>query len=374
MLMLDAPEYNSDHFVDREEEIELVMALARSLTRQESLEKRTVLFTGQRGSGKTWLLQHLEDVLENKWGTRAQAVLIDLYKWLDVSKPEYFVREVMLEFASKIRAQAGQVSRAEKARVPLERWAEWLVHDVRQMAVQNCFLTLLLDSVYESDWDCLELLEDALLGPLVVEPNVLVVMAGRGKPFPWRLPELWLYSRAQELQHFDKTQVQEMLNKVGVGKENARRIYQLSSGYPYVAWMLSQRDAAEYQGALKSALVYMLPADIADLKDKLDTLCVLRAFDRDRIEDFIDCDRSKANELLGYLIEPRLTWYEQSMCGYVLDEAIRYVLEQLLKMEEPHRWRELHEKAQALYENRSRQYGDGWKVEAQYHADLLKEV
>jgi hypothetical protein len=374
MSMLDAPEYKSDHFVNREEEVGLVTKTAESLARQERLKERAFLFTGQRGSGKTWLLQHLSDVLSSEWQTEAQVALIDLYKLHKVSEPRDFVREVMLEFASQTRAQAGQVSYAEKASVPLERWAEWLVHDVRQMAVQSRFLTLLLDSVYESDWDCLELLEDALLGPLVVEPNVLVVMAGQGKPFPWRVPEFWVYGKAQELQHFNETQVQEMLQKIGGDGEKAKRIFQLSGGYPFVAWMLSQHAVAEYQDALEVALDYMLPENVADLRDDLDALCVLDAFDEDRIVDFTACDYSEAARILNRLVGPKLAWYEQASRGYVLDKAIRQVLVQLLKIKDPHRWQELHEKAQSLYEEWAAQYGVEWKTEAEYHAERLKEV
>ncbi len=367
--------YNPAYFVNREEETRLVRETAQSLAQNGSLKERAFIFTGQRGSGKTWLLHHLKDMLKEEFEKKARVVLIDLSKWSDLSAPEAFVCEVMSDFTQQIEAQARLMNDEEKESVPLDQWAEWLVHDVRQIAEQGRFLVLLLDSVYEAEWNHLSTLEDDFLGPLVVEPNVLVMMAGRGKPFPWRLPELWLYGKPQELEPFDdESQIREMLHKMEGEEEKAAQIHQLSDGYPYVAWMLSQRDATEYQIAMAEALDYMLPPEIVDLRDKLDTMCVLRAFDEDRIETLLSCNHSEAAEILNRLAEPKLTWYEQARRGYVLDDAIRYVLEQLLKIKNPQQWQQLHEQAQSLYEDWSREWGEEWKAEAQYHSQVLKEA
>ncbi len=366
--------YDPALFVNRKQEVDRIAKVAGDLAKGISTQERLCSFTGQRGCGKTWLLRHLKDALEKQWGAQVRTALLDLSKWHDLPDSEDFAREVMAAFALQTDAQAGEVTEKEKAEISLQRWAEWLVHDVRQIASQGHFLAILLDSVYEVGWDRLQLLENVFLGPLVVEPRVLVVIAGRGKPFSWRLPEVWFYGKTQELEPFDKRYVKEMLNNMGVQDEGrVREIYQLSGGYPYITWLLSQYEIVQYPEVLAEALDYLLPSEILEKKGLLDTLFILRSFDEDRIAALVPCDWSEAHEILDDLKEARLTWYELGRRGFILDGAVRHVGEQLLRMKKPQTWRTLHEKARDLYRKWVEQYGKEWDTEMEYHSQVLKK-
>ncbi|HID63144.1 MAG TPA: ATP-binding protein, partial [Anaerolineae bacterium] len=57
------PEYSPDKFVDRETEVNLVLERAHTLAEGRTVDRRVVIFTGERGTGKTWLLAHLQTEL-----------------------------------------------------------------------------------------------------------------------------------------------------------------------------------------------------------------------------------------------------------------------------------------------------------------------
>ena len=60
-ILLEPPEYHPDLFVDRVDEIQRVVALARAPAAGSPVSQRTVIFRGERGCGKTWLLRHLAE-------------------------------------------------------------------------------------------------------------------------------------------------------------------------------------------------------------------------------------------------------------------------------------------------------------------------
>ena len=68
--------YNHDQFVDRTDEVQLVLSKVQRLPRNDSLKRRTVIFHGQRGTGKSWLLQEVVYQLKDK--TNVLSVYLDL--------------------------------------------------------------------------------------------------------------------------------------------------------------------------------------------------------------------------------------------------------------------------------------------------------
>ncbi|MDW8270244.1 MAG: AAA family ATPase, partial [Anaerolineae bacterium] len=51
--------YDPNYFFDRKDEIDRVTSIVNAIIENKMIERRTLLFTGERGVGKTWLLLHL---------------------------------------------------------------------------------------------------------------------------------------------------------------------------------------------------------------------------------------------------------------------------------------------------------------------------
>ncbi|HID61449.1 MAG TPA: ATP-binding protein, partial [Anaerolineae bacterium] len=166
---VSAPQYAPDRFVNREEEENLVKEKVKDLIAGQPVEKRAITFTGERGTGKTWLLAHLKTLLAEF--ADVIALLLNLKDYGGIEPPSAvarIIREVNRATGGSDRELG--VELPEMSRKLMERLKEVLAGRV---------LVLLLDHVHESDWDLLLKLEDYLLGPLITMPEVLIVMSGR---------------------------------------------------------------------------------------------------------------------------------------------------------------------------------------------------
>ena len=109
--------------------------------------------------------------------------------------------------------------------------ASTVINNVRRL---NRVLVLLVDYVDESTNDLLNRLEDHCLSPLAVEPNALIVLAGRGREYIWKGPELRLKSEEHDLSPFDPVQTLEQLRKQAPqAAQYSDEIFELSAGVPW---------------------------------------------------------------------------------------------------------------------------------------------
>ncbi|MGQ9561858.1 MAG: hypothetical protein ACUVWA_15315, partial [Candidatus Oleimicrobiaceae bacterium] len=168
------PEYSPDLFVNREEAIKLVVDKARSISGGAPVRKRVIVFEGYRGSGKSWLLQHLAREILPALGS-ALAAYVDLQRHKGET-PQTAIPHIIAEIGTALGLGARGHDKSPKT-LPLIPAADWLIKEVR--ARSDKVLVLLLDSVYEARQEILEPLEEYVLGPLVVIPHVVIVMAGR---------------------------------------------------------------------------------------------------------------------------------------------------------------------------------------------------
>jgi hypothetical protein len=79
--------------------------------------------------------------------------------------------------------------------------------------------------------------------------------------------------------------------------------------------------------------------------------------------------------LRDLLLETNLGRWQDAR--YVLDEAVRTVLEQLLKLQKREVWRRLHERAVNLYEDWAKRYPNSrqyFEQRAEYHRGVLAET
>ena len=313
----------------------------------------------------------------------------------------------------------------------------WLAQDVRKKleSERDLIICLILDSVFEANRSFLDYLERYLLAAFAALPRVLIIMTGRGRPYLWKSPYLRLEREDQSLTPFSLEQVVEQIKKSlqkssqGSPQESpqdtliaanlsdeaieqlAKKVINLGGGYPLTNELLARafvhqvRDRLskgdDLEQAINSAtiddkvledvasrLLEVIPAQWRDkLREVLNALCVLKdGFREHEMPYFLAELRNTKPEgpeytikamrgLRDLLLETNLGRWQDAR--YVLDEAVRTVLEQLLKLQKREVWRRLHERAVNLYEDWAKRYPNSrqyFEQRAEYHRRVLAET
>jgi len=376
------PHYHRSLFVNREKEIEFVTKKAQSLSLGKPVRQRTIVFWGYKGTGRTWLLRRLEEALLELDGVRAQ--YLDLGEWADYA-PDQAV-DVIKEITGRIADQArewlrGPVAKPNEEQATPDNWGGELPPDVQEL-LGRYVLVLLLDHVYESDWDLLELLEEHILALLAVQPHVLIVMAGRGRAYPWKTPELRLYTEERHLQPFDEPLTEEQLKRQAPpAVPRTRVIHKMSQGYPLGNYLLAaHRTVAEGMQQTVDSLLDGVPAEE---RSWLEALCVLRAFDEDHIPIVLaayfddsavrEWPYKRVRETRDRLLRTRMVRWEEESGGWVVDKAIRPVLEMYLEQSKPETWKRVHSAAYWLYWSWQQQYlEEMWGLQALFLEEIKR--
>ncbi len=373
------PDYSPDKFVDRDTEIELVMERARKLAEGEASDRRTIIFTGERGTGKSWLLAHLEEEINALPGMQTFSFSLGRYAdW----EPVLAVADILKSLDNQLE-EGGEALGATLAEMSRN-----LMEEVRQTLDQEA-LALLVDHVYESDWKLLAALEDYLLGPLAVEPRVLVVMAGRGRAYPWKTPELRLKAQPKNLEPFSKEEytTEQLKRQQNKAADRAKEIHKLSGGNPLANYFLATKDdpADALDQVVEGMLETVPDRERRKVRDYLEALCVLRAFDEERIptmlaayygdESYKDWSYARARQVREELVKWAFAHWDADKGGYVLDELTRKLLERYLKTAKHEIWERLQKAASDLYEEWAEEYTrtrDRWQNEESYHSQRLQ--
>jgi len=401
------PSYSPGLFVNREEAVNLVVEKVRRIWRGEPERKRVVVFWGYRGAGKTWLLRHLaETILPGTPNVCAAYINLQDFQ----AKP---VEDAVLEIVGKtleaLQRSLGQTPNVpflwKPARLPLDEARRYLC-EVADRALGTHVLVLLVDFVYEAAPDLLELLEKHVLGPLVVKPRVVMAMAGRGQANPWKTPQVRILVEEHELKPFgDPEHTREQLGKQRPGvASHADDIHKATLGYPLanvvIPYPLEKATPAEMRAMIDLLLEPIRRPDGGWPleREHLQALCVLRNFDEERIPVLLDAYQYKrvisniaayhaagggpggwtlarANEILRGLIHTKLVrWNPDTASWWIVDQAIRHLLEEYLRVVEPERWRCCHQTAINLYTDWQTRYpeeADRWREEVKYHEGRL---
>jgi Ni2+-binding GTPase involved in maturation of urease and hydrogenase len=370
--------FDHDKFVDRADEVKLVLEKAQRLAAASYLDKRTVIFHGARGSGKSWLLQEIAHQLQQN-STRALVVYIDLMS-LSTLPVDEAVQQVLSQIDDGVTVGTGFSSLSTAS--DLASQANALVNNAQRL---NKVLVLLIDHVYESTKDLLAKLEDHCLSPLAVEPNILIILAGRGREYIWKGPELRLKLEEHELSPFDSVLTLEQLRKQAPqAAKYAEEIYELSAGVPWSNYLLRALPASKTD-ALQHTKELLLGSETQVLaRPYLEALSVLRAFDENCMPvmfavyfeqpatnwTYADC-----REIRSQLIEMRLARWDRSKGEFTLDRAIQQIVEKALFENDSAMWVTLHCAAYRLYRDRASRYmrtSAQWQDEADYHAQCLQ--
>ncbi len=373
------PAYSPDKFVDREEENNLVISKARLLAEGRSVERRTVIFTGERGTGKSWLLAHLQVQLRALSGLAVFLLSLGDYTGWD---PILAVADIL----KRLNDEAGEQRAGLGA--TLAEMSRNLMQDLRLM-LEKQTLVLLIDQVYESEWKLLAALEDYLLGPLAVEPRVLIVMAGRGRLYPWKTPELRLRAEFVDLKPFPDVRItkEQLRRQQKQAVPRAQEIHELSGGNPLANFLLAIHDdpATALDQVVEGMLETVPTEHRRRVRDYLEALCVLRSFDEERIPAMLaayyDDDTyrkwsyAQARRVREELVKWAFARWDADRGGYVLDELARKLLERYLETAQRERWERLQRAASELYEGWAQDYPrtkDRWRREVQYHIRQLQ--
>jgi hypothetical protein len=331
--------YDREKFVDRKKILEEVKEKARCIADGFSVERRVVIFHGQRGAGKTWLLEELKNCL------------------CEYTAPCLIV---------------------------LDRESE--IETIRSEIPKKRPLVLLLDEVNAPDHAFLNELLERVLAPLVQEKNVLIILAQRGQPHFWTAPEFREKADEFDLKPFTLGDTKEQIKKqVSEAEEKSDVVVSRTGGYPWANYILASHLPDEKSG-LECCTELFLKDVKKELRPYFKILSILQAFDETRMEfvlpfypwpkrqtwNYVVCrDMRKA------LVNTTLAKWREEARGYVLDEPLRIVLEALLREQEFDQWVRLHSAAYRMYTDWAEKYEQSrawWTKEAQYHDDKLKDA
>lgn len=378
MNPISLPLYEPRLFVNRDREIRLFQDKVDQLRSPSPPTRRTLAFIGERGMGKSWLLQHL------------YAHLADIRKvnrfWLDLEQsrgmdPNLAIMQILRNFGETI------VKSKEDFGASLTELSRTIMERTRQQ-MQNQALILFVDHVYEADWNLLSGLEDYFLGPLAIEPYSMIVLAGRGRPYPWKTPELKFMAEFIDLKPLtlSETTRQITLQVKKVAPERAEQVFATTEGNPLGNYLLSARPADEaLQDFIEAILAVADPQSRSQLREYLESLCVLRAFDEERIPTMLAAyyrnraytgwRHAQARQVREQLVSTGFARWSDDKRAFVFDDLLRKSIERYLRSTQFEKWKNQHGAALQLYVDWRELYPRArktWQEEVEYHKAALE--
>ncbi len=359
--------YTAEQFVNREVELNLITNSIQSLRHKQAHTVRTVIFQGERGSGKSWLSFHLKrQILPTLADVTALLVCLFPRPELQQAQPgELFLSDQQEEpepFTQQItRWICEQINVPIPAHASLRELAGGLTREVEKQNSSGQILVLILDSVFEADWQLLKILEDYLLAPLAALPNVLIVMTGRGRLYSWESPYLRVDVTRHPLDTFTLEQIRQQLQRQAPGKEQlADDILQVTSGYPGANVLLAQfKDQAGGLNRIVDELLSTIPRHkLNQVRSYLEALCILDGFREEEIPTMIAAyendptleqhtTTTEARAIRSLLLETQLVRWQEGR--YRIDQSICLLLRRFLFEHKPEIWQRLQCQAYQLY-------------------------
>lgn len=358
--------YSPEEFIPRSE-VELIRGMFRQWTESggRRMPPKAVLFRGERGFGKTWLSLHFHRAVFKEFDN-----VESLYIALFPLPPEYLADMKEKEWV------VPQTSQYEETCVELMTWIceQYKIEyprnptlvEVRRAVVaglekefqQSRFLVLILDSVFETDWQLLEMVEQNVLAPLAELANVMFIMTGRGRPYPWISPSLRVGMKEQMLKDFPIDRLTE---------QNAKAA-ELSGGSPLVgAYLVQVDDPVRALDQVANYLLEVIPSslDRKRLREAFEALCVLDEFREGEMEIMLAAyyrskekdmprDSAAVRDVRDDLLKTYLFRWEGG--GFQVDASLKHVLRNYLKYQHPQLWRDLNCAAYKIYIDFARNY------------------
>lgn len=344
ILKLLSP-YDSEMFIDREDEIDQVV----SILRQPQPRIRAIVFDGERGAGKTWLSLHLHRTVFKKeirgltswlfslwspgegyspWGENQQTNehFVSENEKLDI---DVFLEEIRKGLSIELPPHPALVEKVDAIR----RYVQ--THGDERFV-------LILDSAYESDWSLLDQLETQFLGNLLTLDNFFVIVTGRGRPYPWKIPYL-IEAVRFGLGRFSVEQVQEQLKRFNLSSIlSVQDIYNIGEGWPIFTEALTRAqkrdDALDIAANIMFAVVRQ---ERQQIRRYFEALCPLEGFGESEAALLVSTYDPSSDEKEGRAIcrkmnETRLVSWKNG--GYVMNQPVKIILQEYLKLKKPDDW------------------------------------
>ena len=310
---LDRISYAPEMFVETgilRRDINLVTGLINRYMSRDDKNRRSIHLSGEAGSGKTWLMYRLKEIL-------------GLQK-LDVTYIDCLEDPQFIDYPT----------------------------DLPEGSV------LLLDNIYQLEWEDLEKLEAEFITPLMTQDKVAFIFSGRGRLFPWANPQLRIFAEPIELGNFDRSQTFFQLKSQAPGSESrAEEIHQLSGGYPLANYALTKLEpdqALDY--ALGEMLKFIPSSHNRSVRNAIQALSVLDGFNEVDIPPILesylgqDMPAQSQRAVRDLLLSYSLAGYDTEKGRYRIPPAVRILAENFLRVINPELWRNLHQTAQEHFE------------------------
>ncbi len=389
--------YNSEYFFDREDEIEKVRRKIKTMLNGENVDRRTVVFRGERGTGKTWLLLHLKRIeIVNLNKDSIESLYINFDGCIERQENEFIVDYTEIDHLFEMLIKQWQLSFPRDA--TLQEKSYWLINELLSR-ISDKILILFLDGVSSAYFEFLQSLEDYWLKHLVKRPNVLVIMSTRGEMYRWISPELRLFVENYELGPFSREAISGYLEQVerylaarddqeGLPYKGDEAVYEAGGGFALSTYWL-----ARYGPDTVEDLIARLLEFIGDAQERqrirlyLEALSVLnpwqptdqspRGFREEEMEQMLRAHPQLAAQpwpmpevrrVRDTLQRYHLLRWDGDVGGYVIDAAIRYPIAYALRRKHPDIWQRLHGATAQMY----REWGKKFARYRDYYDNLAR--
>jgi hypothetical protein len=371
--------YDPQKFIDRDEEIKQII----SLLRQSQPRVRAIVVDGDRGAGKTWLSLHLHRVIFKKEIKGLTSWLFSLWSpgedyqpWGDTMQDnEWFARE---NKGLKIEEFLSMIIHGLSIELPPNPSLAEKVDSIRryvQSHIDDRFV-LILDSAYE--------LETHFLGNLLTLNNFFVIVTGRGRPYPWKIPFL-IEAIRFGLGKFSVEQIQEQLNNFGLSSMlSVKEIYEIGEGWPIFTEHLARaKNRAEALNIATNILFAVVPPnDRLQIRKYFEALSPLDGFGETEAALMVgmydpNTLEKEGREICHKMNTTHLVSWKDG--GYIINQPAKKVLREYLKFSRQEEWIRLN---CAAYKRFTSQRDDPNQVrfrsfyegKANLHAAALAEI
>ncbi len=378
--------YDPGKFIDREHEINQII----SLLSQSQPRLRAVVIDGDRGVGKTWLSLHLHRTVFKKEIKGLTSWLFSLWnpgesyhpEGVKPQKNEHFLREnERLEIDGFLSTIIQNLS-IELPPNPAPAVKVDVIRRYVQAHVDERFVVI-LDSAYESDWELLENLETHFLGNLLTLSNFFVIVTGRGRPYPWKIPYL-IEAVHFGLGKFSIGQVEEQLERFNLSFIlSVQDIYNIGEGWPLFTEHLARaKDQAEALNIAAHILFTVVPIqERQQVRKYFEALCPLEGFgeteaalmvityEKDGVQD--------GRTICRKMNETRLISWKNGR--YEMNEPVKKILRQYLPLKDKDLWINLHCTAYRHFEEQANdrsmdRFRPFFETQMDIHAKALTEA